>query len=174
MKVYKIVKFSQILSSLLIYEVLIQSNKYISFMPIIHSSLSLFLRHFLTFYLVYVPSWYYDICSFHMSISLYQCCKPQVALGSNTIVSLNFVSSFNLIFFSFDFFLSQPYYESFLFGSLSYLQFLLLFTKFVVHILYRFWLSFISKVGAVYFRKGKEWSRIHPVPNIQKIFWFLF
>ena len=99
---------------------------------------------------------------------------PQVALGSNTIVSLNFVSSFNLIFFSFDFFLSQPYYESFLFGSFSYFQFLLLFTKFVVHILYRFWLSFISKVGAVYFRKGKEWSRIHPVPNIQKNFWFLF
>lgn len=91
MEVYKIVKFSQILSSLLIYEVLIQSNKYISFMPIIHSSLSHFLQHFLTFYLVYVPSWYYDICSFHMSISLYQCCKPQVALGSNAIPSLNFV-----------------------------------------------------------------------------------
>nr|POE86385.1 inositol 1,3,4-trisphosphate 5/6-kinase 4 [Quercus suber] len=29
--------------------------------------------------------------SFHMSISLYQCCKPQAALGSNAILSLNFV-----------------------------------------------------------------------------------
>ena len=43
-----------------------------------------------------------------MLISLYQCCKPQVALGSNVIVSSNFMSSFNLIFFSFDFFLSNP------------------------------------------------------------------
>ena len=173
MEVYKI-KFSRILSSHLIYEVLIQSNKYISFMPIIHYSLPLFLRHFITFYVVYVPSWYYDICSFLTLISLYECCKPQVALGSNAIVSLNFVSSFNLFFFSFDFFLSQPYYESFIFGSFSYFQFLWPFTKFVVPILYRFWLFFISKVVAMYFRKGKVWSKIHPVPNIQKDFWFLF
>ena len=51
MEIYKIAKFSQILSSLLIYEVLIQSNKYISFTPIIHSSPSFFLWNFLTFYL---------------------------------------------------------------------------------------------------------------------------
>ena len=64
MEIYKIAKFSQILSSLLIYEVLIQSNKYISFTPIIHSSPSFFLWNFLTFYLAYIPSWYSNISSF--------------------------------------------------------------------------------------------------------------
>ena len=127
---------------------------------------------FLNFYLKTIPSSYSDICSFHGLISLYQCCKPQVALGYNAIVSLNFVSSFILIFFSFDFFISQTYYELFLVSSFSYFQFSLLFTKFVVHLLLRFWLSFISKIVVMYFRK--EWSRIHLVPNIKKTFWFLF
>nr|POE44701.1 hypothetical protein CFP56_75850 [Quercus suber] len=32
-----------------------------------------------------------QLMSFHVLISLYQCSKPQVALGSNAIVSLNFI-----------------------------------------------------------------------------------